>query len=48
MSIMDGNHFITEDIDPPSAIVTGYNIVVPKTTGSQLFTTQVGDPLMTA
>ena len=48
LSIMDGNHFITEDIDPPSAIVTGYNIVVPKTTGSQLFTTQVGDPLMTA
>ncbi|MBI4449068.1 VWA domain-containing protein [Candidatus Woesearchaeota archaeon] len=48
VSILDGNHFITEDITPPNAIITGYNIVVPKSTGSSLFTTQVGDPIVTA
>ncbi|MEK6875047.1 MAG: vWA domain-containing protein [Nanoarchaeota archaeon] len=48
VSILDGNHFITQDLSPPNAVITGYNIVVPKTTGSSLLTTQVGDPILTA
>jgi len=47
LSILNENHFITEDAPPIMGTISGYNIVVPKTTAQMLVTTDVGDPVLT-
>jgi len=46
VSVLDSNHFITENIEL-SAIIHGFNSVAPKTTGRMLVTTSTGEPLVT-
>ncbi|RLE47760.1 hypothetical protein DRJ25_01625 [Candidatus Woesearchaeota archaeon] len=44
-TILDSNHFITQDLNIP-AVITGFNSVAPKTTARLLATTSSGDPLL--
>jgi hypothetical protein len=46
VSILDGNHFITEDLEV-NATIYGFNAVAPKTTGRMLAVTSTGEPLLT-
>ena len=44
-TILDSNHFITQNLDT-AAIIHGFNSVSPKTTARLLATTSSGDPLL--
>lgn len=46
VSVLDSNHFITQDLET-NATITGYNAVAPKTTGRMLVTTHTGEPILT-
>ena len=46
LTVLNANHFITEDFEP-KATIYGFNQVVPKTTGRLLVTTSTGEPVLT-
>ncbi|MBI2564649.1 VWA domain-containing protein [Candidatus Woesearchaeota archaeon] len=46
LSLLDSNHFITQDLEDISATIYGYNDVVQKTSAQLLATSSSGDPLL--
>lgn len=47
LAILNANHFITQGLNELKASVSGFNEVVPKTTGQLLVTTASGEPVLT-
>ncbi len=47
LAVLNSNHFITQGLDDLKASVSGFNEVVPKTTGQLLVTTSSGEPILT-
>ncbi len=45
LTLLNTNHFITQELGEISASIHGFNDVVPKTTARMLVTTNKGDPL---
>ncbi len=47
LTLLDDNHFITQDLEDVQTPLYGFNTVVPKTAAKLLVTTNLGDPLLT-
>ena len=45
LNVLDSYHFITYDIEP-SAVIEGFNSVIPKSNAQLLITTSVGEPFL--
>lgn len=46
LTLLNTNHFITQDLEDISASIHGFSDVVPKTTARLLVTTNKGDPIL--